>query len=621
MKARLALLGVGLASVVTACSGSTGGSNTSSFISAVPSSVTSTATFSTTATTPVSFGAISNGITASLTLPEANATATASLVYSASLPSGATAPQADAVRRMDAGASSISVLGVVSLSVPVSISVAQTPAFSFDFGSAPSSSVYIVYEDQSNPGAGWAPLLGPGVASGTKITFAAQSIVPPITFTAKDTYLFALVESTSGATPAPAQYSGTKTVNYTYGFDFGYPTPQPGATAPPTTLSYNVTDSVTLGSSPLPSGSPSASLIDEHITESDASNLATTTYSTDEWASIGSANGSEVVSVYGTQAQEPSSSSLPNYTTLYTAPQIVDEYPDTNGASWTNNPASTESYSFADGDNGVRTTAANGTYLDTEQIFGQYGGQPAIITENSDASGSITGPYFGGGLIQSLTFSAPASDSVTFTENFTAFAQTNYGLPASETLADPVWWSTPPTNSPPAFYTETDAVTTGTAIPQACGTTFGSTGNELTRTVTTFDTVVGFEDTTVMNSYDVGGVPVCLNTVDTLNYAYDTQGNTPYLIDLGSLGLEIVTTTETLTLSNGASTGLTGTPVVAAAKRAASTNFATYSPMLAALEHHEMISLASARTATLHAIVRGIRTRTAANVKLQGGSR
>lgn len=603
MRARLLFLtGIALTAIfAAACS-----VNGSGYTPAPPTSESTTASFSTTSTTPVSFAKLSNGLGGSITLPEANADATATLTLSNRLPSGAAAPTAAAVHRMVSSSNGVTVLAAVSLSVGTTIAVSQTPAFAITLPSAPSSSVYVLFEDETQPAAGWSTLLGPGTASGTTISFAAQSIVPPITFTTGHTYVFALVESSTAPTTNGVTYGGTKTVNYTYGYDFGYPTPGPTATAPPTTLSYTVSTNITLGASPFPSAAPTAGLLDVHVAENDASSLSTTSYTTDEWANATSTSGTYDVGIYGTEEQEPSSADLPVYTTVYNNPQIIDEYPETNGASWTNSPAATQNYSFADGDTGVRTTASDGSYTDTEQIFGSLGGQPAILTENSDGSGSITGPYYGGGIIDSLAFSAPASGQVTLTISYSSFAQTQYGFQPTQTLSEAAFYPVPPT-----LYSESDKVTTGASIPSSCGSTFGSSGTDVQRSVTTYDTVIGFEETTIMNSYEVGGVPVCLNTTDTLNYAYDEQGTTPYLIDFEELGLEVVTTTETLTLQTAGNAALPGTAGTATAARAT----------VAALETHELASFARARIAAEHTFIKNIRTREAASLKIQGGHR
>ena len=69
--------------------------------------------------------------------------------------------------------------------------------------------------------------------------------------------------------------------------------------------------------------------------------------------------------------------------------------------------------------------------------------------------------------------------------------------------------------------------------------------------MTTLDTINGLIETTVLDSYEVNGTPICITSTDTQNYAYDQQGNTPYFFLVGSLGLEVITTSESLVLSSG----------------------------------------------------------------------
>ena len=204
--------------------------------------------------------------------------------------------------------------------------------------------------------------------------------------------------STAITATSTASYSGTKSVSYQYGYDFAYPAPAPTATEAPTTLNYTVATSVSVGSQPFPGPSPSVSgLVDEHVAETDTQSVQTSTFTTDSWAAESLASGVESLSLYALVQQEPSSADLPVYTTVYATPQLLDQYPETGGATWTNSPAAAITYGFADGDSGTRTVAANGTYVDTESVLGT----PATLTENADGSGSIIGPFFSGDFIAS----------------------------------------------------------------------------------------------------------------------------------------------------------------------------------------------------------------------------
>lgn len=548
------------AAFLAACSGGSSGGYTPH---AAPSpAAASTSAPLSSSTSSVTLPTINNGSSATVTLPAASGSATATVTLQDALPSGASTPQ---IRRTQAiGGGTVTPLDYVVMSVSQTVSIASTPAFSFTLSSPPpaGSSTYIAVLDVNNAKAGWNVLLGPGAVSGSTISFAAQSLAPPLTLQAGDTYVFALVATTSTVTPPPptiapstaASYVGTKTVSYAYGYDFDYPRPAPSATAPPTTLNYNVGASVSIGTAQFP-GTSTAQLVDEHIAETDASTLASSTFTTDSWVSLTQAAGSFNEQLYGQTAQEPSSANLPVVTTLYTSPQIVDELPEKNGASWTNSPQSSVAYSYSSGDNGTRTVANDGTYTDVEQLGPTTGGSTATLTEKADGSGSVSGPYYGGGFIDSIDFSAPtpnptASPTLTVTLNYDPFAQQYYGYPPTQVITDDVWY--PYTaGKQPAFYTENDAVTTGVKLPSSCSSAPYASANDVQRTITSLDTVIGDIETTTMDTYDVDGFPVCLVTNDALNFAYDQQGNTPYTIYIGiKPDIEVITTNETLVIQN-----------------------------------------------------------------------
>jgi hypothetical protein len=376
-----------------------------------------------------------------------------------------------------------------------------------------------------------------------------------------------------------------------------------------------------MGTKPFP-GPSVAGLVDEHIAETDTQSLQTSTFATDEWAATTVSGGIADVSLYGLVQQEPSSADLPMFTTIYGAPQLLDEYPETSGATWTNGPASTVAFSFADGSAGTRTVNADGTYLDTETLLATPS-QPVTMTENSDGSGSITGPFFSGVLagatfgnvISSVTFSAPSGGVVTIDQNFTPFAQANLGDPASSSNTDPVWYPLPP-----VFYAESDKVTSGVALPAGCATAFGTSGTQVQRSITTLDTIAGDVETTTLDSYEIGGIPVCLASTDIVNFAYDEQNNQPALILLGTLGLEVVTTTEVLSLQPGA-IGALPEAKSRTAQSVAEQNVEVQAAT-AALEDHVLTTFVKARLVREHTFLTTKRSLDAASLNvIHGGNR
>lgn len=611
------------AAMLAACGGGSVG-NTYMPSSSIPQAETTSVPLSTSGTTAVTFATPNtSGATATITLPSVNVSTTASLSYTGSAPAGVSTPEMSTIKKSDAiGGGNLSVFAYIALTVSSPVVITTTPAFSFTTALAQTGTAYVAYYDAGNPSAGWNVLLGPGTISGTNITFAAQSLNPPITFAAGDTYIFALVVSTTPATAPSLSYGGAKNVNFSYGYAFGYPTPGPTATAPPANLAYSVSTTVSAGSSPYP-GTTTASLIDEHVAESDVQSLETTTYTTDSWLGLDASSSPYTELLYGSTQQEPSSENLPDITTLYTNAQQVDEYPAGNGATWTNNPASTVTYSYADGDNGTRAVASDGSYVDTENLLsGGIGGQ-AVLTENSDGSGLITGPYFGGDIISSVAFAAPSPaaspTAIDVTVNYTTDAQNDYGYPPSETIAAPVWYSLPI-----SLYSETDTVTTGASLPKSCAPF--TTATDVNRTITTLDTVIGYTETTVFDSYEFNGVPICLTTTDTQNYAYDQQQNTPYFLYITPNGspLETVTTTESLVLG-AASSGSTASSAMRSAAMPATVTAGVpaRNGIVASLEAHQLSYFARERVIRTRTLLQAVRSQKAASSirSIQGGVR
>lgn len=185
------------AAVLAACSGGSPGNN-------LPHrpSVASTSAPLSSSTSSVTLPTIDNGSSVTVTLPAASGSAIATVTLQDTLPSGAITPQ---VRRAQAiGGGTVTPLDYVVVSVSQSVSIASTPAFSFTLASPPpaGSSTYIAVLDVNNAKAGWNVLLGPGSVSASTISFASQALAPPLTLQAGDTYVFALVATSTTVTPA-----------------------------------------------------------------------------------------------------------------------------------------------------------------------------------------------------------------------------------------------------------------------------------------------------------------------------------------------------------------------------------------------------------------------------------
>jgi len=335
---------------------------------------------------------------------------------------------------------------------------------------------------------------------------------------------------------------------------------------------------VTAGSSPDPM--PSVAAVDLHTTETDTSPLATTVLGTDAWVEDEAFGSASILALDAQTQTEPSSANEPVTTTIYAAPQTIDEYPETNGASWSNSPAAT-TVSSSLGGSDTRTVAANGTYTDLEQVgnTGSSGATaPLALQENSDGSGTMSGYILNGALSQ-ITFSAPSAASPSMIDiAFTGADAILWG----GSQADPTWYATPA-----AFYKEADTVATGVSLPSWCRTSYGAVGDDVKRTIETLDTVVGYEETTTFDSFVIGAIPVCLGTTDVVDYAYLMQGDTPTLFTFGSLGLGTQITTETLVLQSGGTAGL----------------LPADRPLISALQAHQLAAFSRANARRLRAFI------------------
>ena len=363
------------------------------------------------------------------------------------------------------------------------------------------------------------------------------------------------------------QYTGVKTVNdvYTYGSGpLGSPSPNP-----PSTAAYSVQSTVQAAVNAAPSVVPvTGPYLDVNSTELDSSSLATQEFVTDAWMQT-SANGAALE--YGTQLTQPLSAEQPKTLTAFVDPvsgkanpQQLDALPETAGASWTNEPAATISQTFADGHFAKRLINADGTYVDNDSISLTTGGTAyAVIQENSDGSGSYSAP-FAGGNVTSVAISAPATPTpvptgtpnppttpqVTVTLNLAGFYASILG-PTISAQFTPFYVYSPK----PVFYTETDAVISAGSFPAGCVNSYGTSGVELVRKISTLDTILGYVETTEFDAYAAAGYPVCVVSSDVINYAYDYAGDTVGGLGgflFGQLGGRITTTSQTLVLQPGA---------------------------------------------------------------------
>lgn len=345
-------------------------------------------------------------------------------------------------------------------------------------------------------------------------------------------------------------FSGSQTTTGT----FAYPSPTP---YPSTTSNVAVTQTVTVGSAPNPFVG-AVGTGDFHTVESDVSQLVTHTTTTDAWIVQ---SGSNVIE-YGYKSVDDGGNSL---SAQYPTPQILDELPETNGASWSNSAAVNYNERDADGTASTRTYSTNGTYNETTQIGAT--GLTTGLTENADGSGLINanGTYLSGN-VQNVVISAPVSGQITVTANYVqpptpSPAPSGQPSPtpvptiAPRVYTAPAWYGT----SAPVFYSQHTNVTAGVTYPASCSVpaSYGTTGNKLVQTTTRLDTVLGFTDTQTQTTYTNAQYgPVCVVLSDEQDDYYDYQDD---FADANGEhfhfpGTKLSTTaiSQTLTLQSGA---------------------------------------------------------------------
>jgi subtilisin family serine protease len=198
--------------LLAACGG--GGGGGSSPAPNVPSTNAPTApTQSTTLVTASAspstgtFGTIQGGYSGSVTLPGTTSTGSASLVLSASNPSGPAVTGSARLPQAIGGA--LTPLAYVTLTASASLKFSTWPTFTFalpaGFALAPGGALYLAW----NPGditGNWSTLAGPVAVSGSTVTFTPSTSA---SFAAGTTYAFALLSTsqvlvpTTPPTPSP----------------------------------------------------------------------------------------------------------------------------------------------------------------------------------------------------------------------------------------------------------------------------------------------------------------------------------------------------------------------------------------------------------------------------------
>lgn len=314
------------------------------------------------------------------------------------------------------------------------------------------------------------------------------------------------------------------------------PSPAPPSPQPSATIAFTVQLSTNIVSNSASFGGKS-SLTQLHSLEQDTTALQTTEVLSDQFVSCpGSGSGNYL---------EAGWSSLDSNGVLLklvygSGDGLVDELPETPGASWTNNAALTLSETDPDGQTSVKTVNADGSYKETVNF---PDGTVANATENSDGSATysapVGGPNAGGNTVVSIGTPNPsASGGPAIPILITAPSST----PQPISVAD--WY--PP--GPLTLASETDQDVGSGAFPAACNVpaSVASSGNKIVRTLSRFDTIFGELEHDVQTTYTAAGIGVvCVVINNSLTAYYDYTGQGP---NFSPVPQQITTLAETIGL-------------------------------------------------------------------------
>lgn len=381
----------------------------------------------------------------------------------------------------------------------------------------------------------------------------------------------------------------TQTVSY------AYPTSSP---EPGTSETATVTQNIIVTATPCPSATGNITYScsgqsDFHVAEVDAYPFESLYPTTDAWYAL---NGSNQWVSFGNSINDGSGDAM--RTSYGATPYILDELPETQGASWSN--AGALNYLEQDSDNSVteQQINANGTYSLTQTTDGGYGlGITTSATGASSYAGgcieavsgictgafsplgaipntckSTTSPALCGSYFEAwnrdyygLVVQAPASGTITVDAQKTPSSSST---PAPTVIATPHAWYTPMPGN--LLYSEADSIpAVGATLPTACSVpaAFGTTGNEIQQTIEAIDPMLGYVSNETIKTWIVGGFgPVCVQMSNVENQYYNWTGDTgrpsispqtygslvfsPLGANSGSIPASVETITETLTLQS-----------------------------------------------------------------------
>jgi hypothetical protein len=344
------------------------------------------------------------------------------------------------------------------------------------------------------------------------------------------------------------------------------PSPNPANTQ---RLSYTTTQTQTVATGQSYNGDSDAT---EFVTsESDtlSGGLETTSTTTDEFYSFGASGVGPVHDLGGSSASAGETVTTvigPNNGLVDVLPEVAGTLPVVADATLTRTETDT------DGGGSVRSTAANGTYTETDTFADtSFDGSMESAVANADGSGSVSFPI---AQPTNATFvvGAPAASMIPITVTFPASlgqaAPNATATPIVETANIPVWYPQPIALSTQTLVDEGQA-----AIPSSCNVAsslLGQQSNLLVASSTTVDPVFGELDRRSTSEYTEPGVGVaCVALSDVLQQFYDFSGQTGTYVAVGSTPVQTTTTTQTLGLTAETISGLDASsraPIAAASR-------------------------------------------------------
>lgn len=307
---------------------------------------------------------------------------------------------------------------------------------------------------------------------------------------------------------------------------YNYPVTNP---FPDGTVNAQISQNASVSDANNPFGSGTA--LDYRSVEQDAYQLQTLQSTTDSFYELNQAGSTANLFLLGSKTTDDQHNLV---TITYKNPQLIFQFPEAAGQSWTNNPDATIDTDNANGNTSERHTGRDGTYSERDFIANVDGTNAqyptVIVTAVSffDGSASIVFLFNEEGranfpfksVTDTFLMSAPQTSGITLkaSELSVPVSGTPPPSPAPETFGTaPTWFGTP-------LFAETDIDNGLVTIPTACNvpSQFGTQAFQIVRTIHTVDPAFGNVDDMTTTQFVVNGFGVvCAQISDVNNAFYD----------------------------------------------------------------------------------------------------